>query len=188
MPKIVDHDQYRDELLTKCFDLFASRGYSEVTMREIAKELQISTGSLYHYFPTKQAILQQMFTLLLKRIIEEMVSALIPFEEQDKKINFGFNYIREREDFFKNFFLMTIEYYRYGESEEKHTFMQTFLKDIRNNLVTHFDIDESVSEMIFSFITGLVYQRTVYYEFSSFEKQVTLFQKMLNPFLKKEKK
>ncbi|MGB6015410.1 MAG: helix-turn-helix domain-containing protein, partial [Nodosilinea sp.] len=48
MPKIVDHDQYRREILDQCFDLFAEKGYAALTMRQIAQELGVSTGTLYH--------------------------------------------------------------------------------------------------------------------------------------------
>ena len=60
MPKIVDANRYRQELLSKCFDLFAERGYANVTTRQIAKELGVSTGTLYHYFPNKQALFEQL--------------------------------------------------------------------------------------------------------------------------------
>lgn len=60
MPKIVDAQKYRQELLNKCFDLFAERGYANVTTRQIAKELGVSTGTLYHYFPNKQVLFEQL--------------------------------------------------------------------------------------------------------------------------------
>ena len=60
MPKIVDAEQYRQELLSKCFDLFAEKGYANVTTRQIAKELGVSTGTLYHYFPNKQVLFEQL--------------------------------------------------------------------------------------------------------------------------------
>jgi AcrR family transcriptional regulator len=60
MPKIVDSEEYRKELLDKCFDLFANKGYANVTTRQIAKELGISTGAMYHYFPSKQALFEQL--------------------------------------------------------------------------------------------------------------------------------
>ena len=60
MPKIVDVGQYRQELLSKCFDLFAEKGYANVTTRQIAKELGVSTGTLYHYFPNKQVLFEQL--------------------------------------------------------------------------------------------------------------------------------
>ena len=73
MPKIVDHDAYRNELLQKYFDDFAQRGYNDVTMREIAQSLGVSTGSLYHYFPTKNSILESMMQLASRRDISGAV-------------------------------------------------------------------------------------------------------------------
>ena len=40
MPKLVDHVSYRKSLLVRCFDLFAERGYSALTMRQIAEALK----------------------------------------------------------------------------------------------------------------------------------------------------
>ncbi|MEA5464934.1 helix-turn-helix domain-containing protein [Leptothoe sp. PORK10 BA2] len=56
MPKVVDSEEYRKELLHRSFDLFASRGYASVTTRQISKELGISTGAMYHYFSSKQVL------------------------------------------------------------------------------------------------------------------------------------
>lgn len=60
MPKIVDREQYRKELLYKCFDLFAEKGYASITTRQIAKELGVSTGTLYYYFPRKEDMFEQL--------------------------------------------------------------------------------------------------------------------------------
>jgi AcrR family transcriptional regulator len=60
MSKIVDSEEYRKELLRKCSDLFANKGYSSVTTLEISKELGISTGAMYHYFPSKQVLFEQV--------------------------------------------------------------------------------------------------------------------------------
>lgn len=56
MPKIVDHEAYRDELATRAVEVFRRRGYAGIGMREMAKELGISKSALYHYFPSKQAL------------------------------------------------------------------------------------------------------------------------------------
>jgi AcrR family transcriptional regulator len=60
MPKIVDSEQYRKALLSKCFDLLAEKGYANVTTRQLSKELGISTGAMYHYFPSKRALFEQL--------------------------------------------------------------------------------------------------------------------------------
>ncbi|MEO0409167.1 MAG: TetR/AcrR family transcriptional regulator [Cyanobacteria bacterium P01_A01_bin.135] len=67
MPKVVDHERYRRELLMGCFDLFAAQGYGTITMRQIAKGLGVSTGTLYHYFPSKESIFMQLVQELFER-------------------------------------------------------------------------------------------------------------------------
>jgi AcrR family transcriptional regulator len=92
MPKIVDHEGYRRQLLKGSFDLFAERGYAAITMRELAASLGVSTGTLYHYFPGKQAIFEALVDFLweqdvlmaaalqaLPPVLEKRVEALIDF-------------------------------------------------------------------------------------------------------------
>jgi AcrR family transcriptional regulator len=67
VPKVVDHDQYRQTLLEQAFTLFAERGYATITMRDVATSLQVSTGTLYHYFPNKQAMFKSLMDYLVER-------------------------------------------------------------------------------------------------------------------------
>lgn len=61
MPKIVDHDKRRLEILNSAFSLFAASGYHGVSVRQIAKSIGMTTGMLYHYFPSKP----ELFTSLV---------------------------------------------------------------------------------------------------------------------------
>src|SRR5262249_45016031 len=61
------HDEQRRTLLLRCFALFRKRGYQAVTMREIAREIGASTGTLYHYFPNKLSILEQLYDLAVEQ-------------------------------------------------------------------------------------------------------------------------
>ena len=74
MPKVVDRARYRKELLKGCFDLFAERGYGSLTMRQIAEGLSVSTGKLYHYFPSKESIFKQLVQELLEKDISTFLS------------------------------------------------------------------------------------------------------------------
>lgn len=97
MPKIVDHNEYRKNLLGRAFDLFAQKGFAAVTMREIAQGLGVSTGTLYHYFPSKEALFEQLmhekadyYVLMLTRELEgtktltEQVDALGRFLQKNE--------------------------------------------------------------------------------------------------------
>jgi AcrR family transcriptional regulator len=67
MPKIVDHEAYIAELVEGAALLFSERGYGSVTMRQLAVGLKVSTGTLYHYFSSKQAL----FEASVRHVIEK---------------------------------------------------------------------------------------------------------------------
>ncbi|NUP73233.1 MAG: TetR family transcriptional regulator, partial [Sinomonas sp.] len=61
MPKIVDHDQRRLELVDALWRIVAERGLDGATMREIAAEAGFANGALKPYFPTKDRLLDFAF-------------------------------------------------------------------------------------------------------------------------------
>jgi AcrR family transcriptional regulator len=61
MPKIVDHDARRKEIIEAVWSLISSRGFGSVTMRELAAEAGYANGALSRYFPDKDAVLRAAF-------------------------------------------------------------------------------------------------------------------------------
>lgn len=57
MPKVVDHDQRRHELAAATWRVILRDGIDATTTREIAKEAGCSSGSLAHYFASKDEML-----------------------------------------------------------------------------------------------------------------------------------
>jgi AcrR family transcriptional regulator len=57
MPKKVDHEARREELVRAAWRVIAARGIDEVTIREIAREAGYSSGVLAHYFKNKDDLL-----------------------------------------------------------------------------------------------------------------------------------
>jgi AcrR family transcriptional regulator len=49
-------------VLEAALHLFAARGYESASMREIAREAKMPIASVYQYFPTKLAIVREMWT------------------------------------------------------------------------------------------------------------------------------
>ena len=54
MPKVVDHEVYRLQLLEKAAPLFVEVGFEALTTRQLCRHLGVSTGTLYHYFESKE--------------------------------------------------------------------------------------------------------------------------------------
>ena len=70
MPKIVNHEAYRLELLHKATPLFVQYGFEGLTTRQLARHLGVSTGTLYHYFANKE----QLFECLARQWMEADMS------------------------------------------------------------------------------------------------------------------
>jgi AcrR family transcriptional regulator len=50
-------EQTRRRIITAAMRCVAEAGYSQATIREIARAADMTSGSLYHYFPTKSELL-----------------------------------------------------------------------------------------------------------------------------------
>src|SRR6201989_232501 len=68
MPKKVDHDERREELVLAAWRVIAANGIDEVTIREIARESGYSSGVLAHYFENKDDLLAHALRLSHKQI------------------------------------------------------------------------------------------------------------------------
>jgi len=60
MPKIVDHDAQRVKFAQAAMSLIARHGLEGVTMRAVAAEADLSYGSLFHYFKSKDDLLMHV--------------------------------------------------------------------------------------------------------------------------------
>lgn len=57
MPKVVDHDARRSEIVAATCAVIATEGLEAATMRRIASETHSTTGLVTHYFASKQELL-----------------------------------------------------------------------------------------------------------------------------------
>jgi AcrR family transcriptional regulator len=57
------HRARRTHIIEAAVVLFASKGFAETTTADICQAASISTGSLFHYFPSKQAVFYGIWEL-----------------------------------------------------------------------------------------------------------------------------
>lgn len=67
--KLEQSSERRDEILAIAARLIARRGYSATTVRDIAEEAGILSGSLYHHFSSKEAMLQEILHGFMNRLL-----------------------------------------------------------------------------------------------------------------------
>ncbi len=72
MPKIVDHDERRDQIALVACRVVAEHGFDQATIVRIAREAGYTTGMVAHYFDTKQDIIIAALRLILRRIEERL--------------------------------------------------------------------------------------------------------------------
>ena len=82
-PVGANSDETRQRILEAAMRCVADVGYSRATIREIAREAQMTSGSLYHYFPNKAELVRATFdevaTIAVPRLmfaVEQNTSAL----------------------------------------------------------------------------------------------------------------
>lgn len=178
MPKIVDHDQYREDLLHQFFELFAHRGYLDVTMRQIASELGVSTGTLYHYFPSKKSLLEELFHMASRRDSSAVLSSITKDAPIEDRLKIFVDYVRDNEEYFRDIVLLTIDFYRFEDSEEYFEVMNEADRYYGDTFIQGLQLEPELALVAEVFLNGLVYHRLVFPESLAFEKLAYHFQKM----------
>ena len=75
MARIVKEPEIRrTEILDAAERLLVTRGYEQMAIRDLMDELQIAKGTVYHYFESKQALLEA----LVERIGEQAEQLVLP--------------------------------------------------------------------------------------------------------------
>lgn len=70
----------KKKILDKAFELFLTRSFDSVSMREIQEESQLSRGAIYHHFKSKEEIFEQVVDMYLLPVFSSY--SMIPDEEK----------------------------------------------------------------------------------------------------------
>jgi AcrR family transcriptional regulator len=179
MPKIVNHEAYRLELLEKCMDLIVGKGYSNITMREIAEEIGVSTGTLYHYFPTKQSILEKMFVHVKETNIRQYLDRIENARNIAEKIDAISKFLLENEDYYKNILLLAVDLYRHHQSEATDKIFNEFSEAYCNVLSKELKMADQVAQAFFIYLLGLVFHRILTPGQISYQQQVDMIRDLM---------
>ena len=76
MPKIVDYDAQREEVLLATWRTIDQHGVAGTTVRRIADEAGVSTGFVTHYFRDKNEVLAEALRLSNERSTERVLSRI----------------------------------------------------------------------------------------------------------------
>lgn len=184
MPKIVDHDQYRKELLIKCFDLFAQKGYG-ITMRQIAQGLGVSTGTLYHYFPSKEVLFLQLVEEQTQQDIMNFLDEGSSAQTLSERIDALLKFLAKNEEYFFKQTLLCFDFYQQQDRTllNNETF-KLMWEQSTQALTEYLQIqDKAIADFILIFLYGLIVERVFGSATPSFTEQGRVLKKMLLTYL-----
>ena len=151
----------KDEIIKTAAKLFKHKGYSAVTMRDLAKAMGIKAASLYNHINSKQDILKEIiislaeeFTEGMKRIktsqgtsiqkIKEIVKLHVNITSRNTygmaSLNNDWMHLEEK-----------LEYYLQLRSNYEDEFRNVLIEGINNNEI----VDSNVDVTLFSILSTL---------------------------------
>jgi AcrR family transcriptional regulator len=71
--------------------LFGTRGFAATSVEDIAREARVTTGALYHHFPTKAAVFEAVFEQVHADLLEASAQAAAAVTEPVEMLSAGLN-------------------------------------------------------------------------------------------------
>jgi len=151
----------KDEIIKTAAKLFKEKGYSAVTMRDLASEMGIKAASLYNHINSKQEILKEIIISLAEEFTEGLQniqkSDLTNIEKLQKIVALHVNITAK-----KTYKMASLnndwmhlkekrEYYLQLRANYENQFRNIILQGVKNNEI----IDENVEVMLFSMLSTL---------------------------------
>lgn len=157
MPKIVDHDAYRTELLESSLPLFAERGYGGLSMREVARGLGVSTGTLYHYFDSKQDLFAQLVEHLTDQL-GDVVRAASAGRSPRERLRALLDHAAGNEAWYAAFNRLCLDHLRERDEREAAVMAATMAR-ATEELAAALRIDAPSARFALLLLFGLITQR-----------------------------
>ena len=183
MPKIVDHNEYRQELLEKSFHLFTRKGYNNVSMKEIAAEIGVSTGTLYHYFPSKEKILAEMISWIGLENTEEYIQRTISIESIKDRFDMIVSFWREKGELYEKILLLGFDMYRNTDIKQWKTVYEVFAEHYVAGMSERLNISRQFARSIFIYFLGLSFHGIATDSIEEYNKEIDFLDVIFRPLI-----
>jgi AcrR family transcriptional regulator len=179
MPKIVDHNERKTQIVEATFDVIYHYGFEKTTLREIAKKAGLSLGSVQHFFPKQKDIYTYAMDVIFQRFEQRMEKVeqmdvdvfenAVHMAKQIVQVHTDVE--RMENDIWVKFTLMATmnpEYQRLKEDYRKVNlnFANNIISLLYDNgyLASSISIEDKAHALII-FITGLTFESVIYTQF-----------------------
>ncbi|MBU2492606.1 MAG: TetR/AcrR family transcriptional regulator [Bacteroidetes bacterium] len=162
------YEKKKEQIKKASMNSFARYGYHKTTLDDIADQLGIKKNSLYYYFPSKEAIFNEIVVEEADLFIESLIDEIEKAKTIDKKINIIIHnmiyYAKEKSNLLTMPLKVIIEIGEIIENSHK-VFTVSTKKIIKNVLTDGVNSGElkkhntaELADNIFSFIDALQYK------------------------------
>lgn len=120
-------EKRRDEILAAGLDLFIRKGYAATKVSDIAEQVGMSVGLLFHYFESKEKLYEELITMGIAgptSIMEPTDMEPLEFFEQTAKSIF--HYIKTESFAAKMFVLMSQAFYNEAAPQRIKAMLREF--------------------------------------------------------------
>ena len=183
MPKIVNHDEYRKKMLEKSLYLFTNKGFSNVNMRQIAAEIGVSTGTLYHYFSSKENILVEMLAWLGDKNVDEYTNRTSSVESIHDRFDMIVDFWKEKGELYKDILLLAIDVYRNVDSEQWKEVYSFFSERYTDGMSERLNISQQFARSIFIYFIGLAFHSLAFDGISEYNEQIDFLETIFRPLI-----
>lgn len=184
MPKIVDHEQYRKQLLASCAALFAKHGYAGVSMKQVAQAAGVTTGTLYHYFADKEALFAALVQEMNDRDLERVTAQASGRENREEmdgsvaeQVADAFRTLTPHTDQLLSNLLILIDYAKQhgAPAAERIPAVRAANTEVRNAVAATMHIeDPRIVTLFCAIMDGLMVEHYLGQPYATFEEQASL--------------
>ena len=98
----------QDKILHATIALIAERGLSHTSTQDIAKHADVSRGAMLHHFPTRSALIQAAYAVMLQEEAERLRDFARPLKAGQNRLKALTEYIWDR--YQSGIFQVTMDY------------------------------------------------------------------------------
>lgn len=158
MARPLDADVRRAEILDQAFALFARDGFRSLTMRDVAKALGASTGTLYHWFTGKEQLWSAVVERQSMRLVVEAVEALPVAGPAERLLALG-DWVDRREVDLQAVLRVALDYQ--GQSEEGRVTLARAVQTLRQAVAAQIPLAEPDATRTLTLIFGALAMRAL---------------------------
>jgi TetR/AcrR family transcriptional regulator len=85
-PRSEDYDDKRQEILDKAAALFAEQGFSRTSISQISREQNASKAYIYHYYDSKEAILEDILAKHIRMLRDVVLTAAAGYDDPHQRL------------------------------------------------------------------------------------------------------